>query len=235
MSPGDVADARSALAAALADLESSFPATPAGLGITVAWGLPYLRRFVPKQAAEHVPVDLRASKAAGREVRVIEDAERFQSDPEATILEATTPSSCCAATAWTRSSRARTRWSPSWTSGSRPASAGGSWAAGSTAAPACPSRWRWRRASAARRLIPDSAELFLGFTSTQKASLGPARIANIETLGYADRRAGGYFKQGTTMHLSHITQDLEGWYLIFDHGQRVPASSSPSRRRRRTC
>ena len=88
VSPGDVADARSALAAALADLESSFPATPAGLGITVAWGLPYLRRFVPKQAAEHVPVDLRASKAAGREVRVIEDAERFQSDPDATILEA---------------------------------------------------------------------------------------------------------------------------------------------------
>ena len=35
-------------------------------------------------------------------------------------------------------------------------------------------------------LIPDGAELFLGFTSTQKAGLGPSKIANVETLGYAD-------------------------------------------------
>ena len=69
VSPGDVADARSALAAALATSSHRSRRRPAGLGITVAWGLPYLRRFVPKQAAEHVPVDLRASKAAGREVR----------------------------------------------------------------------------------------------------------------------------------------------------------------------
>ena len=35
-------------------------------------------------------------------------------------------------------------------------------------------------------LIPDTAELFLGFTSTQRANLGPGRIANLETLGYTD-------------------------------------------------
>jgi hypothetical protein len=35
-------------------------------------------------------------------------------------------------------------------------------------------------------LIPDSAELFLGFTSTQKAGLGPPLTANVEELGYAD-------------------------------------------------
>ena len=35
-------------------------------------------------------------------------------------------------------------------------------------------------------LIPDTAELFLGFTSTQKDDLGPSRIANHETLGYVE-------------------------------------------------
>ena len=34
---------------ALAELEAQYPATPAGLGITVAWGLPYFRAHVPAQ------------------------------------------------------------------------------------------------------------------------------------------------------------------------------------------
>ncbi len=37
-------------------------------------------------------------------------------------------------------------------------------------------------------LIPDTAELFLGFTSTQKAGLGPPKIANVEELGYSSER-----------------------------------------------
>jgi hypothetical protein len=75
-------------------------------------------------------------------------------------------------------------------------------------------------------LIPDSAELFLGLTSTQKASLGPPRIANLETLGYTDA-AGGYFEGGTHMHLSHIRENLETWYLNFDHGERMDAAFRP--------
>ena len=55
-------------------------------------------------------------------------------------------------------------------------------------------------------LIPDTSELFLGFTSTQKAGLGPRLIANHETLGFVDLR-GGYFHGGTHMHLSHIRED----------------------------
>ena len=46
-------------------------------------------------------------------------------------------------------------------------------------------------------LIPDTSELFLGFTSTQKAGLGPGLIANHETLGYVDLRAG-YFPAART-------------------------------------
>ena len=37
------------LTATLAELESQYPATPAGLGITVAWGLPYFRSQVQIQ------------------------------------------------------------------------------------------------------------------------------------------------------------------------------------------
>ena len=37
-------------------------------------------------------------------------------------------------------------------------------------------------------LIPETSELFLGFTSTQRAGMGPGRIANFETLGYVDFR-----------------------------------------------
>ena len=51
-------------------------------------------------------------------------------------------------------------------------------------------------------LIPEGAELFLGFTSTQKAAFGPGKIANFETLGYVDLRDSNYFREGTHLHLS---------------------------------
>jgi hypothetical protein len=75
-------------------------------------------------------------------------------------------------------------------------------------------------------LIPETAELFLGFTSTQKAGLGPRLIANHETLGFVDMR-GGYFSNGTHMHLSHLNEDLEAWYLNFDFDERVLTTFRP--------
>ena len=76
-------------------------------------------------------------------------------------------------------------------------------------------------------LIPDTAELFLGFTSTQKAALGPPRIANLETLGYADLGPSGYFAQGTHMHLSHLFEDIAAWYQTFDFQARVDTTFRP--------
>src|SRR6185437_15227482 len=75
-------------------------------------------------------------------------------------------------------------------------------------------------------LIPDTSGLFLGFTSTQKSGLGPGLIANHETLGFVDLRSG-YFHGGTHMHLSHITEDLEAWYLNFDFDERVLTGFRP--------
>src|SRR5439155_5022660 len=79
-------------------------------------------------------------------------------------------------------------------------------------------------------LIPDRSELFLGFTSTQKQGLGPPRIANLETLHYSDGGPEAYFRRGTTMHLSHITEDLEGWYINFDFAERAATAFRPGLR-----
>src|SRR5207253_465550 len=54
----------------------------------------------------------------------------------------------------------------------------------------------------------------------------PGRIANLETLGYTNA-AGGYFHGGTHMHVSHIFEDLEAWYLNFDFQQRVDTTFRP--------
>jgi hypothetical protein len=77
-------------------------------------------------------------------------------------------------------------------------------------------------------LIPDTAELFLGFTSTQKAGMGPGPIANFETLGYVDFRGSDYFRNGTHMHLSHIREDVEAWYINFEFDERVATAFRPN-------
>src|SRR4249920_2330153 len=53
----DLTAARAALEDAIASVEREFPATPAGVGVTVAWGLPYFRRFVPALTESHLSAD----------------------------------------------------------------------------------------------------------------------------------------------------------------------------------
>src|SRR5688500_17530619 len=79
--PAELRDAQAALEEVLERLDRELEPTPAGLGITVAWGLPYFRRYVPGLAEQHIPRDNRSAKA------VLLDAIRFPSDPEETILE----------------------------------------------------------------------------------------------------------------------------------------------------
>ena len=78
----------------------------------------------------------------------------------------------------------------------------------------------------AAELIPEQAELFLGFTSTLAHNLGPGRIANLETLGLVEI-PDGYFVGGTHMHVSHIYENLEGWYVNIDHDARVHTTFRP--------
>ena len=58
--------------------------------------------------------------------------------------------------------------------------------------------------------------------------MGPGKIANFETLGYVDLRGSDYFVHGTHMHLSHIQEDLEAWYLNFQFDERVATAFRPN-------
>jgi hypothetical protein len=217
--PADLGDATEALERSLAGLEADYAPTPSGLGVTVAWGKPYFEQFVAVQAAGHLPWDRRAGKDA------LLDAIRFPSDPEETVLEQNdvaillrSDSLERVGEAWERIEAAGVLQPTS----IRKGFAGG----GFGGATSLPKQMAMAAGVPGADLIPETSELFLGFTSTQKAGLGPARIANLETLGYADLKSG-YFRGGTHMHLSHLEEDLEAWFLNFDFRERVDTAFRP--------
>jgi hypothetical protein len=219
-----LADAQAALEDALAKLERTFEPSPAGLGVTVAWGLPYFRRFVPKLAAEHIPVDRRATKTKRKPVPVLLDAIRFPSDPHETILEANDVAVLLRSDSLghiAAGSKALFEELDLFEVTSiRKGFAGGGFESGQS----LPKRMAVAAQVRGAFLIPDHSELFLGFTSTQKAGLGPPKIANLEELGFS---AGGYFAHGTHLALSHITEDIEAWYVNFPHQERVATVFRP--------
>jgi hypothetical protein len=223
----DLLAAQAELEHALSGLESRYAPTPAGLGITVGWGVPYFRRYVPN-GERNLPVDFRASKTKGRTIRALVDAVRFPSDPPQTILEQND------AVLLLRSDHLEAIadgakelvqkldfWKPT---SVRRGFVGG----GFHGRQSLPKKMAMAAGVGGADLIPDHAELFLGFTSTQKAGLGPTRIANLETLGYSDGGPDGYFRHGAAMHVSHIFEDLEGWYINFTHEQRVSTAFRPT-------
>ena len=174
---------------ALADLDDRFAPTAAGLGVTVAWGLPYFLRHAPAAWAKHG-----SRRTSHQPVRHVSAAAKSLFD-DLKLFEVTSI---------------------------RKGFAGG----GFEGRQSLPKRMATAANVPGADLIPDTAELFLGFTSTQSANLGPGRIANLETLGYTDA-AGGYFHGGTHMHVSHIFEDLEAWFLNFDFQQRVDTVFRP--------
>jgi hypothetical protein len=230
-SPAVLREARESLESALADLDRRFEETPAGLGVTVAWGLPYFDRYVPVQAEKHVPIDRRASASRGHEVRVLEDAIRFPTDRDSAILESNDVAVLLRSDtlghieAGAKAIFDDLRGLFEVTS-IRKGFVGGGFDGG----PGLPKQMALAAGIPGADLIPHGSELFLGFTSTQKAGLGPSRIANIESLGYADLGRSGYFAHGTHMHLSHLFEDLAAWYQIFDFQDRVDTTFRPKLR-----
>lgn len=225
--PTSLRGARNTLQKTLVGLEADYSPSAAGLGITVAWGLPYFRRFVPSQAQRTIPVDLRASAARKREIRVLEDAERFPSDPATTILEQNDVAVLLRSDHLATIDDAQKRIFDDLhglfdVTSIRSGFVGG----GFYGKTSLPKTMAMRARIPGAELMPDHAELFLGFTSTVKQALGPARIANFETLGYAKLR-DSYFVGGTHMHLSHLSENLNAWYLNFDHREQVDAMFRP--------
>jgi hypothetical protein len=224
-----VAGSRESLLAAQRDLEEALrllESDGGGLGVTVAWGLPYFRGYVDELADRELPTDLRASRLREHRVAALTDAIRFPSDPEETVLEANHVAVLLRGDErelvedGARQLLELELFRPT---SVRKGFAGGGFEGGLS----LPKRMALAAGVPGAELIPDTAELFLGFTSTQKAGLGPPRIANLETLGFTDA-AGGYFEGGTHMSLSHIHEDLEAWYINFDFRERVDTTFRPN-------
>jgi hypothetical protein len=216
----DLRGAQHELEQALRDLDARYTPDPAGLGVTVAWGLPYFARYVPGQARTHLPHDRRAGKP------VLLPTRRFPSDPSGTLLEDNDVAVLLRSDSLGHIEDARKalfeRLPFFEVTSMRRGFAGG----GFTGKQSLPKQMAVAAGVPGADLIPDTSELFLGFTSTQKAGLGPRLIANHETLGFVDLRSG-YFHGGTHMHLSHIAEDLEAWYLNFDFDERVLTAFRP--------
>jgi hypothetical protein len=216
----DLRTAQTELEHLLGQLNADYAPSPMGLGVTVAWGLPYFHRLTPDALQRYLPNDRRASKP------VIFDAERFQSDPFDTRLEANDVAILLRSDLRANIDDATKRIQASKLfdlTSIRRGFAGGGFEGGQS----LPKQLAVAAQIPGADLIPDTSELFLGFTSTQKAGMGPGTIANFETLGYVDFRGSDYFRQGTHMHLSHIHEDIEAWYLNFDFDERVATAFRP--------
>jgi hypothetical protein len=225
--PGtDLRAAQAELERRLADLDRRFEPTPAGLGVTVAWGLPYFRGHVPELAETHLPVDVRATRERNRPVGVLIDAVRFPSDPKETILEDNDLAVLLRSDEDEHVDEGAKAIFDGFDALEQTSVRRGFVGGGFSGRQSLPKKMAIAAGVAGAELIPDTAQLFLGFTSTQRAAMGQGRIANVETLGYA-RDPHGYFHGGTAMHLSHVREDLEGWYLNFDFSQRVSTAFQP--------
>ena len=217
----DLRDAQAELERTLAGIEADYAVSPAGLGVTVAWGSPYFDGFVPAAAARLLPHDRRADKS------VLLPAQRFQSDPHDTKLEQNHVAILLRSDTRDHIDDAAKRITDTklfTLTSVRRGFAGGGFDGGRS----LPKQMAEAAQIPGADLIPDDAELFLGFTSTQKAGMGPGPIANFETLGYVDFRGSDYFRHGTHMHLSHVHEDVEAWYLNFDFDERVATAFKPN-------
>jgi hypothetical protein len=236
----------------LLGLERQFPPTAAGVGITVAWGLPYFRRYIPSlgEASDffkrgtpypvYLPVDLVTSKMKGHTVYALQESRTFPSDQPppgfgpvrlehndvAVLLRSDSLANIMAATNalfGPGSDQAGGLFKV--TSIRRGFSGGGFYGQ-----QGLPSKLALAAHIPGAQSIPPQSQGFLGFTTTLVSNMGPGVIANLETLpGVTNQWPDGYFKQGTTMHLSHLFQDLATWYgqSFRQYPRRVQAMLQP--------
>ena len=217
----DLRAAQRELNEALGELDRRYEPTPAGLGVTVGWGLPYFQRRVPEAWAAHAPRDRRARKLA------LLPAIRFPSDPEETVLEENDVAVLLRSDSSDHLADAARLLFDDLAVFEVTSIRKGFVGGGFGGRRSLPKKVAVAAGVPGADLIPDSAQLFLGFTSTQKDALGPRRIVNFETLGLVDLGPRSYFREGTSMHVSHLFEDLEAWYLNFDFRERVDTAFRP--------
>ncbi|MFJ1575669.1 hypothetical protein [Streptomyces sp. NPDC088182] len=228
-------EARHHLESALLEVERRFPSTPTGVGTTVAWGLPYFHHYIPTlgktsgyfkagtRYPEYLPVDAKTSKKEGQTVYALQEARTFPSDEPppgfgpvrleqndvAVLLRSDSLANIAAAMDVLFGHGGNRAGGLFKVTSIRRGFSGG----GFYGQQGLPSKLALAADIPGAQSIPRQAQGFLGFATTLDSNMGPGVIANLETLpGLTDQWPNGYFKQGTTMHLSHLFQDLVTWY-----------------------
>jgi hypothetical protein len=229
-------EAQHHLESVLLGLERQFPPTPAGVGIAVAWGLPYFHHYIPRLGKtsgffkagtpypRYLPVDLSTSKTEGHTVYALQEARTFPSDQPppgfgpvrleqndvAVLLRSDSLANITAASNALFGPGSNQAGSLFKVTSIRRGFSGGGFYGGQQG---LPSKMALAAHIPGAQSIPPHSQGFLGFDTTLVSNMGPDIIANLETLpGLTDQWPNGYFKQGTTMQLSHLFQDLETWY-----------------------
>jgi len=226
--------AQATLEGVLSELESEklLTFTPSGLGLAVGWGLNYFQ--LPALAAAssaNLPLDLTAPKVDGNPQSALLPSTRFGTDPSGVILEdndvvfvLASDSLANIATAYSAifgGSAADLFEVTSVRQGFVDATKLG------TSGMSLTKQFALANDLPGAGSIPDQAQLFLGFTSTQQAALGPTTIANFESLGMTNQKSGSYFTYGTTLALSHLYEDLLSWYANNSYADRVSFAFRP--------
>ena len=228
--PGRAAQAR--LEHALAAVEARYPSTAAGVGVTVGWGLPYFRRYVPKLAdgrryPSYLPSDLAASRAARTHVAAVVEATPFASDPAGVVIGSDDVVFQFRSddVAHIDDAQAHVVLPHLFEVTSvRNGFVGGGFGTG----PGLAKQMALAAGVPGAELIVDGVQMFLGFTSTQKAAMAPDRIASFETLrGQTDQKPGSFWAGGAAMHLSHLDEDLEAWWQTVPFTDQLRAMTRP--------
>ncbi len=220
--------AQKRLESALRKLDRAYPQTPKGLGVTVAWGEPYFKTFLPRLAngrryPDYLPADEQTSWLTLRRVPVLGPSPRFASDDESLVLEENDVSVLFRSDSLGHVAAGADAVFGKLDDLFKVTSVRKGFVGGGL-----PKKMALAAGIPGAELIPDQAQLFLGFTSTQRSAHGPGRITNFETLaGVTDQWPKGYFRGGTIMHLSHLFEDVQAWWTSFSFDDQVRAMGRP--------
>jgi hypothetical protein len=216
---------------ALTTVERPYSATAAGLTMVIGWGLPFFREFLPSSLWS---ASLPAIPNTSPKQYAVLDAIQFPSDPEGLVLDDNHVMFKIRSDSNSIVKGVEAALFDNPNSGAyigdlfdltskRIGFLGRGFGSRSIG-----KQLALDAGVAGANLIPEDAQLMMGFTSTQTQALGPDNIPSFETLpGVTNQWPNGYFAAGCAMHLSHLYLDINTWYTSMDFSTRVTRMFSP--------
>ncbi len=211
------------LEGALHAVESAYSYSPTGVFALVAYGLPYFRSYVRSEVYDaHLP------RMADSGAPVLLDAIRFGGDSASTLLEANDVVFHLRSDSLDHLRDVQHAFfSHSGTLAGRAAPTAdladlfhvSSVRTGFVGA-GLPQRMAEQAKLTSAEKIPATAPLFMGFTSTQRLGQASEQAVALDQppdpllRPLTTARPGDYFAGGTTLHLSHLLEDLDAWYAL---------------------